>query len=100
MGRQSYDLALINEDRFLRACDYSQNLLRRPFCEMLLPYPDTGAIEHWEYDRNASFWNLSDGPVFEEPCASLPDWVSRISARTGLRPDLIATAFDVYNMAQ
>ena len=45
----------VSEERFIRACNHSQNLLRRPFCEMLLPHPDTGAIEHWEYDREASF---------------------------------------------
>lgn len=98
VSRQRFDLAPISEERFLRACHYSQNLLRRPFCEMLLPHPDTGAIEHWEYDQKASFWNLEDGPVFEEPCSSLEEWIGRISSRTGLAPALIQTAFDAYGV--
>lgn len=50
VGRQSYDLAPVSEELFQRACHHSQNLLRRPFCETLLPHPDTGVIEHWEYE--------------------------------------------------
>lgn len=100
MGTQVYDLSPISEEQCLRACDFAQNLLRRPFCEMLLPHPDTGAIEHWEYDRQASFWNLADGPVFEEPCDSLADWIARITARTGMAPELIATAFEIYRIVQ
>jgi hypothetical protein len=96
--RQVYHLAPVSDEQFMRACDYSQNCLRRPFCEILLPHPSLGSIEHWEYDRGASFWNLSDGPVLEKPCDSLPEWVSRISMRTGISPELISTAFDVYGM--
>lgn len=98
VGRQEYDLAPISEEQLQRACHLSQNLLRRPFCEMLLPHPETGTIEHWEYDRGASFWNLADGPVFEQPCTSLGQWISRIATRTGLDPELISTAFQVYGI--
>ncbi|MGE5589040.1 MAG: hypothetical protein ACM3ZA_00210 [Bacillota bacterium] len=60
VGRQSYDLAPVSEEQLHRACQHSQSLLRRPFCEMLLPHPDTARVEHWEYDEGTSFWNLDD----------------------------------------
>lgn len=98
VSRQRYDLAPVAEELFLKACHHSQNLLRRPFCEMLLPHPATGRIEHWEYDRGASFWNRGSGPEFEPPCQTPADWIGRIAARTGMAPELIATAFEVYGI--
>lgn len=95
---QTYDLAFVGELEFLQACNESQNCLRRPFCEMRLPHPGTGAIEHWEYDRGRSFWNLFDGRVFEEPCGSPEAWTLRISARTGMAPALITVAFEMYTL--
>ena len=95
IGRQSYDLALLTEKQVATACHHNQNLLRRPFCEALRIHPESGRIEHWEYDRGRSFWNLPDGPVFEEPSA---DWTARISAMTGIAPEIINTAFAVYGV--
>lgn len=97
VGRQSYDLRILTEEEVMVACHHSQNLLRRPFCEMLLPHPETGVVEHWEYDREASFWNLAAGPVFEAPCVSQAEWAERISQRTGMSTALIAAAFAAYS---
>lgn len=96
VGRQHYDLQPLSEDAIMQACHHSQNLLRRPFCEMLLAHPETGRVEHWEYDNGASFWNLENGPVFEEPCLTRAEWVARIGARTGMSAELISTAFKAY----
>jgi hypothetical protein len=96
VGSQSYDLRVLTEDAVMQACHHSQNLLRRPFCEMLLPYPVTGRIEHWEYDEGASFWKLEDGAVLEEPCGKQAEWVARISGRTGMSAELIQAAFTTY----
>lgn len=93
---QSYDLAPVSEELVQQACGLSQNMLRRPFCEMLMPHPDTGKIEHWEYDKGRSFWNLESGPVFEADCQTQDEWVARIAARTGMAPDLIRGGFAVY----
>lgn len=96
VGRQHYDLRHLSEDEVTAACNHCQNLLRRPFCEMLLPHPETGVVEHWEYDKEASFWNLAAGPVFEAPCGSQAEWAERISQRTGMSAALIAAAFAAY----
>jgi hypothetical protein len=96
VGSQRFDLRPLAEDEVQQACHHSQNLLRRPFCEILLPHSVTGLVEHWEYDNGASFWNLAEGPVFEEPCSAEGEWVSRIAGRTGMSKDLIYTAFAVH----
>ncbi len=98
VSRQVYDLSPVGEEELRRACDHSQNLLRRPFCERLLPHPRTGERAHWEYDRGRSFWNLADGPVFEEPCATAAQWVERIAQRTGVAPSLLEEGFRAYGV--
>lgn len=97
VGRQAYDLAPVSEEQFQRACHHSQNLVRRPFCEALRPHPDSGRVEHWEYDEGRSFWNLDDGPVFEAPCRDRAEWVERITGRTGTHPAVLTAAFEVYS---
>lgn len=96
-SRQRYDLAPVSDEGFRRACHHSQNLLRRPFVERLLPYPATGELAHWEYDRERSCWSLPTGLVEEEPAA---DWVERIAQRSGLGPALITAAFTAYAAGQ
>jgi len=99
VGRQRYDLRHLTEDEVMAACNHCQNLLRRPFCEMLLPHPETGVVEHWEYDEGKSFWNLTTGPVFEPPCGSQAEWAERISRRTGMSTELITEAFAAYRLS-
>ncbi|HYF93018.1 MAG TPA: hypothetical protein VD969_12340 [Symbiobacteriaceae bacterium] len=93
VGNQCYDLQPLSDDALKLACHHSQNLLRRPFCEMLLPHPATGTTEHWEYDRGSSFWNLEGGAVVEEPCQTQGEWIARIVLRTGISADVISAAF-------
>lgn len=96
VSQQAYQLDHLNEEDVRRACDHSQRLLRRPFCEMLLPDPDTGERVLWEYDRGESFWNLEGGPVFEPKADSQDGWVNRIATRTGMAPELIRAGFAAY----
>lgn len=96
IGRQSYDLRPLSEEEIRQACHFSQNLLRRPVCEVLRPHPETGSVEKWEYDNRTSFWNLAGGLVYEEPCDTSAAWAARISANTGLTVELIMAAFAVY----
>lgn len=92
---QCFDLAAVEDDALDHACSYSQNLVRSPICEMLLPY-QAGQVEHWEYDSDQSFWRLASGAVYEEPCATQDEWAERISRRSGIRAELLRTAFRLY----
>lgn len=98
VSHQAFGLAPVPEEVFQQACHHSQNLLRRPFCEALLPHPETGRISHWEYDRGRSFWNLDSGPVFEEPCVDDAGWIARICQRTGISAEIVTGAFDAYGV--
>lgn len=95
-AQQVYDLRPLGGEELAKACHHSQNLLRRPFCEVLLPHPVSGKRERWEFDRGASFWNLDDGPVFEEPCTTEEECVARIAMRSGLSPEIIRSAIQAY----
>lgn len=95
-SRQEFDLTPVGEDGLARACHASQNLLRYALCERLIPYPETGVISHWEYDRGRSFWGLDSGLVVEPPCETLEEWVVRISERSGIGREIVRTALEVY----
>jgi hypothetical protein len=93
---QFYDLSPVSNSAIAAACHHSQNLLRRPFCEMMLSHPATKERLRWEYDRGKSFWDMPSGRVYEEPCADASSWVSRIAARTGINPALLTEGFHAY----
>jgi hypothetical protein len=85
---QRFDLAVIGQAELDRACHHSQSLIRRPYCEMLLPHV-SGSIEHWEYADGRSFWHLESGTEYEAPCASAGEWAARIADHTGMDSSLI-----------
>ena len=94
---ERYDTTRIDDELFLRACDRSQNLLRRPFCQLLRPHPTTGALELWGYDREQTYVSGSRGHVDEPRCRTRADWVARIAATTGMAPTLISEGFIGYD---
>ncbi len=96
---ERYDMTRIDDELFLLACDQSQNLLRRPFCQLLRPHPVTGALELWGYDREATFVSGSRGHVYEPRCNNRAEWIARIAATTGMAPTLIDEGFTAYDEA-
>lgn len=94
VATQQFDLAAIDEAVLERACHHSQNLIRRPYCEMLLPHA-TGSIEHWEYADGRSFWHLESGAEYEVPCADAGDWATRVADYTGIAAGLIRHVFEL-----
>lgn len=95
VASRRFDPAAVEGSALDQACHYSQNLVRNPICELLLPY-QSGEVEHWEYDNNQSFWGLSSGAVYEAQCATQAEWAERISQRSGMSVELIRTAFQLY----
>ncbi len=92
-GQQDYSLAPLDEAALRRACHHSQNLLRRPFCEALIPHPAAGDLARWEYTGEAAFWHLADGTL-------QPDhWPPPLSGRSGIAPPIIAAALAAYARA-
>lgn len=94
---QTYHLAPVSDEAFLRACHHSANLLRRPIVEMLLPHPETGELAHWDFDRSRSAWSTERGLFVEEACDSTEGWVARIADRSGMAGAIIRTALSVYS---
>ena len=96
---ERYDLTRIDEETFLRACDHSQNLLRRPFCQVLRPSPVSGALELWGYDREETYVAGARGHVYDPRCDTRAEWIARIAAMAGMAPTLIDEGFAAYDEA-
>lgn len=95
---EHYDRTPVDDERFLRACDQSQRLLRRPFCEILRPVE--GGRQLWIYDREATYVVGADGERQDEPaCPTRAEYVARIARVTGLAPALIEEGFAAYDEA-
>jgi len=93
-GQQIYRLAPVAEADLARACDHSQHLLRRPFCERLLPHPFAGGLARWEYNGAGSYWYLADGTFYPERVQG--GLVTYLAGRSGLAPDLVTVALQAY----
>jgi hypothetical protein len=65
---EHYDRTLVDDELFLRACNQSQRLLRRPFCQILRPHPVTGGRQLWGYDRGAVPTRVAIVPDDEVRC--------------------------------
>lgn len=91
---QSFDLLPLTEETVARACHCSQNLLRRPFVEYLLP----GQGAKWEFDNGVSLLITADGAAMEEPCHSAAAWAERIAAKAGIAPEVTLASLAVYRV--
>lgn len=95
-SQQGFDLRPISSEQLMKAADHSQNLLRHPLVEVRRVHPTTGLKGHWEFSRGVCRWSLDTGLVLENQTSRLADRVRRIHEMTGMAPEVIATAFDVY----
>jgi hypothetical protein len=94
---ERYDQTLVDDEQFLRACNQSQRLLRRPFCQMLRLHRAYGR-QLWGYDRGATYVVGDDGVFhYEPPCKTRAESVARIAAVTGLTLPLIEEGFTAYD---
>ena len=91
---QAYSLDEIDYETLLRAGAHSQALLRRPLCEVRVPFKDE--IAHWEFDDRSSFLSTSDGLLRDPPVTLIEGWCDRIHAHTGIARPIIAQALKVY----
>ncbi len=94
---ETYELAAITDEQLHSACNHSQSLLRRPFCQMLLPHPKTGTLELWQYDREASYFSLDTGKDEEPPCTTRAEWIRRIHQRSGISEATLQAGFEAYD---
>jgi hypothetical protein len=95
---EHYDRTHVDDERFLRACNQSQRLLRRPFCQILWPHPSTAGRQLWGYDREATYVVGDDGRLHYEPaCRTREESIARIAMMTGLTLPLLEEGFAAYD---
>ncbi len=94
-SRQSYSLVAIDHEELIRAGQHSQQLLRKPLCEMRIPFE--GEIAHWEFYNWSSFLSTNSCLLNEPPANSTDDWCDRIHVHTGISREVIAQSLDVYS---
>lgn len=95
ISSQSYSLLEIEYGDLLRAGQHSQRLLRKPLCEMRMPFG--GEIAHWEFCDGSSFLSTSTCLHNEPPATSTEEWCDRIHAHAGISRQVIAQSLDVYS---
>lgn len=95
ISRQSYSLDEIEYEELLRAGQHSQRLLRKPLCEMRIPFE--GEIAHWEFYNWSSFLSTDSFLHNEPPASSTDEWCDRIHAHTGISRHVIAQSLGVYS---
>ena len=95
-SRQRYDLRPIAPEQLMEAADQVQRLLRHPLVEVRRVHPATGLVGHWEFSGGVCRWSLDVGLIVEDGPTHLADWVRRIHEMTGIAPQVIETALEVY----
>jgi hypothetical protein len=95
VSRQSYLLKRIETEDLIEAGHYSQRLLRTPLCEMRVYMEHE--VAHWEFCDGKSFISTIAGLQTEEPLDSMEAWAARIHERTGMDPQLVKQALEIYS---
>lgn len=93
--KQKYLLEPLALSELLEAGEHSQNLLRKPLCEMRVCEKDE--VKYWEFDKWTSFLGTNKGLTYEEKLLTNEEWTERIHNRTGISKDIILKALDVYS---
>ncbi|MCP3028494.1 hypothetical protein [Halobacillus sp. A5] len=92
---QRYDLQPIEMDEFLRAANYSQNVIRPfPLVECRIPFKEEQA--HWEFDNWSSFLSTSEGLIYDFEVTTVEEWVNRIYEKTRYNKGILKKVLEKY----
>ena len=95
ISRQRFNLLPLQWDEFMRAAEFSQNLLKpHPLLECRVSSNE--GISHWEFYNWESYLSTDEGLTREEPCQSTDQWVGRIYQMTGYDQDFLYEALNWY----
>lgn len=92
--KQIYSLRPLDSKELLQAGEHSQNLLRKPMCEMRIW--ENEQVKYWEFNKWTSFIGTDEGLFSEDVLESNEEWAKLINKRTGIRKDIILKALDIY----
>ncbi|MEC5424265.1 hypothetical protein QGM71_12260 [Virgibacillus sp. C22-A2] len=95
VSKQVYNIIPIDMDYFLRAAEYSQNLINpKPLLECRIPYKNE--IAHWEFSNWESFLSTSDGLFVEQKIDTIEKWAFNINEVTGYDMKFLINVLEQY----
>jgi hypothetical protein len=95
LSRQFYDTEPIDMAYFLKAAEYSQNLIKpRPLLECRTSYKNE--IAHWEFYNWQSFLSTSEGLTNEQPQNTLEEWAEKIYLKSGYDKQFVTESLEIY----
>jgi len=99
ISRQIYNTQPINKNVFMKAAEYSQNLIKpRPLLECRIPYKNE--IAHWEFNNWESFLSTSEGLFMEPKLQGLEEMVEIIFQKANYNKDLLYSILEKYKSLQ
>lgn len=95
VSKQVYKLTPIEQEEFIEAADFSQNLFKsKPLLEIRLPFKTEMA--HWEFYDWVSFLSTSEGKFYDVPLNAVEEWVERLHGKTGYDRQMLIEALTIY----
>ena len=95
ISKQVYYPTPIDNDYFLKAAEYSQNLINKPpLLECRIPYKNETA--HWEFSNWESFLSNSEGLFHEPKLNTTEEWANKIHEMTGYDRQFLQTTLEMY----
>ena len=95
ISRQGFNITPIEWDEFMRAAEFSQNLIKpNPLLECGVF--SNGEINHWEFYNWESYLSNDEGLFREEPLPSIEQWVEKIHEMTNYDPLFLYEALKRY----
>lgn len=95
VSKQMYDTQPIDRDIFIKAAEYSQNLIKpKPLLECRIPYKSE--LAHWEFYGWESFLSTSEGLFHDTKIDSVKEWAERIHEKTGYDMQFLIEVLEIY----
>ncbi|WP_370521743.1 hypothetical protein [Virgibacillus sp. MSP4-1] len=95
ISKQVYNISPIDIDYFLRAAEYSQNLINpKPLLECRIPYKNE--LAHWEFSNWKSFLSTSEGLFVEQKLDTIEKWAFKINEVTGYDTKFLINVLEQY----
>lgn len=94
-SNQIFELQPIEIDNFLKAAEFSQNLIKpKPSLECRIPYKSE--VAHWEFYNFESFLSTNEGLFVEPKLETIENWIDKINFITGYDKKFLFEVLEKY----
>ncbi|WP_349237087.1 hypothetical protein [Bacillus sp. REN3] len=93
-SKQSFNGTPIEMDKFLKAAEHSQNLIKRPLLECRILFDSEIAL--WEFNNWESFLSTNKGLFIEPKIETTEGWAEKINQKTGYNKEIVVDVLKKY----